>query len=314
MESFTNMQFDEATDIDFNEQDEEVDETLAIRNPVNESVGTYSAQFESIRQVVFQDLQRAGSEYCMNVQKLVKACVSSNLEIFSLAKLHALNIQKRFANQSVKLLNHTVSNAMYEIDGRLFLIEFNLDLPSQSIVSAKYMQEVSFHNHFDCISAALLAKHCQVLIITPINDEIAIKYEQLKSNIKSSRLSLVKSKKMLQETIYRRAFTAFDFSIGMSFYTLNYSDDMSMIFWDRYTIVDITAKSFYVEQHCIVEHFVTGDVESERFIALHKPSKNSMSAFLANRLACLTDMIRPQPCKVVDETLEIEKFEIHEED
>lgn len=266
-----------------------------IVNPVTQNVGQYSAQFESIRQSVYQDIQRAGSQFCMNVQQLVKNCVASNIGIYNLAKLHAVKIEKHFGD-GVKLLNHTVSNAMFDIGcGNMLLVEFDLANASQSIISAKHLNEVKFMNNYDCISEALLAKRCQFLMARPISDDIIIQYEQYQNQLITSRVELAKSQKLLRETILHRAFTAFEFIEGLSFYTLNFSDDMSMLFWDRYTVTDITAKSYYVEQHCIVEHIVTGDVEPERFIFLHKPSKNSMAAFLSAKLACLTEMVRPQP-------------------
>lgn len=262
-------------------------------NPVAGS-GTYLAQFNNIRQTVLGNLQKLGADYAMSVQRLVKTCLGSNLEMHNLAALHCKYIADAFKTSSVQILNHTNSNALLSVDDKDILVTFDLSNAKQSIITAERLQPAKFTGQFDLQSEQLLLKQLQVLMLRPIDEaNIVIPYEQVVNNVVLAKAKLHDDKITLQENIRARAFTAFEFKPGMSLYTLNYSDDMSMLFWDRYTIVDATMKSYYIEQHCIVEHTISGDVEPERFIDLHKPSKNSMAGFLADRLVCLLDMSRP---------------------
>jgi hypothetical protein len=158
------------------------------------------------------------------------------------------------------------------------------------------MEPAVFDGQYSVVAQLLLLKQIQFLLQEPIDDlSIGIPFRHAMDAVASARKTLNDNRSMLETTIASRAYTAFDFDIGMSLYTLNFSEDMTMLFWDRYTISNVTMKSYYVEQYCIIEHTLTGDVEPERFIALHKPSKNSLAQFLAARLCCLTSMVRPVP-------------------
>jgi hypothetical protein len=294
------------------------DEDLASKEPIDinpigiEKVnatltgctGVYQQKFESIRNGVTADLQRAGAEYVMSVQGLVKTCIGSNLELANLAELHCKYLVNRMRKCNAKLLNCTTSNAIIEIDGKAMIIEFDLSKSQACIQSAKHIKPIAFGDNLDIMSELMLLKYLQVFMNEPIDDaNIVVPYNQLMNSVAGAKSRLNESKNILAATILSRAFTAFDFQPGMNFYTLNFSDDLSMLFWDRYAITEMTMKSYYVEQHCIIEHTVTGDVEQERFICVHKPSKNSMASFLSTRLACLTDMVRPVP--TVDTVTEV---------
>lgn len=265
-------------------------------DPTQALSGTYEAQFASIRADICARLQTLGAEYAMCVQKLVRTCIMTGMQINALAELHAKNIARKLKSCNVDLVNFTNCNAMLNIDGWGVLVTFDLSKPGNSILTAKYIQPLEFNTQADVTVHALTLRYLQALMLEPIDDtNIVVPYAQLRNAVAEAKRDLANRKAMLHETIRSRAFTAFDFEPGMSFYTVNYSDDMSMIFWDRYTITDATAKSYYVEQHCIVEHIISGDIEPERYIALHKPSKNSMAMFLADKLACLTALTRPAP-------------------
>lgn len=264
--------------------------------PTDGPTGTYELQFQAIRQLVCNELQQKGAEYAMSVQKLVRTCLNANLEIANLTERHSNNILARFRCCHAKLVNHTNFNAMYSIDNRMLLVDFDLAHSKYAVLGAKFMTPSVFDSQVSIASELLLLKTLQLLLTEQIDEaSIAIPYEQCMTAVANARKQLNEIRELLSETIRSRAFTAFDFSNGLSLYTVNYSDDMSMLFWDRYTIVDQTMKSYYIEQHCIVEHTITGDIEAERFICLHKPSKNSMAQFFADRLVCLTDMVRPTP-------------------
>ena len=278
-----------------NEQIEYSDGLLPGAVPTEPQVGTYQSQFESIRQLVCSELQAAGAEYTMSVQKLVRTCLNANLELSNIAEQHCNNILQRFRACKAKLVNHTNVNAMYDIDGKLLLVDFDLSKHDHSVLSAKFMQPSVFDCQLAVTSELLLLRQLQCLLTEHVNDNIAVSWQQCMNSVSMAKRQLERSREILRTTIESRAFTAFNFEPGISFYTLNFSDDMSMLFWDRYTITECTAKSYYVEQHCIVEHTITGDIEEERFITLHKPSKNSMAQFFADRLVCLTDMVRPIP-------------------
>lgn len=270
--------------------------TPPVDNPIDGVVGTYEAQFNTIRAVVLADLQRQGSEYAMSVQKLVKVCISANLEISLMAERHCMNILQKFRACRAKLVNHTNHNAMFSIDDKSLLVDFDLSKPSHSILLAKKMQPDVYATNLDIQSNLLLLKQIQALFAEQIDEaNIAIPYRQCMTRVAEARRRLDESKEMLQAQIQSRANTAFDYEPGLSLYTLNFSDDMSMMFWDRYTITQVTAKSYYIEQHCIIEHTISGDIEPERYIAIHKPSKNNTAQFFAERLACLTSMVRPEP-------------------
>jgi hypothetical protein len=282
----------------------------AVDNPTVGSVGTYEAQFNTIRAVVLADLQRQGSEYAMSVQKLVKVCISANLEISLLAEKHCKNILQKFRACRAKLVNHTNYNAMFSIDDKALLVDFDLSKPGHSILCARKMQPDVYATNLDIQSNMLLLKQIQVLFSEQIDDaSIAIPYRQCMDSVAEARRQLDANKEMLHAQIQSRANTAFEFEPGLSLYTLNFSDDMSMMFWDRYTITQSTAKSYYIEQHCIIEHTISGDVEPERYIAIHKPSKNNTAQFFADRLACLTSMVRPEPTVQPSE----QPVEVHEE-
>lgn len=276
-----------------------------VNSTLTGCTGVYQQAFENVRAGVAADLQYAGAEYVMSVQGLVKTCIGSNLELANLAELHCKYLVNRMRKCNAKLLNSTTSNAIIEIDGKSMIIEFDLSKSQSCIQSAKHIKPVAFGDNLDIMSELMLLKYLQVFMNEPIDDaNVVIPYNQLMNSVASAKARLNESKNVLAATILSRAFTAFDFQPGMNFYTLNFSNDLSMLFWDRYVITETTMKSYYVEQHCIIEHTVTGDIEQERFICVHKPSKNSMAAFLSTRLACLTDMVRPTP--TVDTVTEVE--------
>lgn len=264
-------------------------------SPTEGVIGAYEAQFNAIRQLVCSELQEQGAEYCMAVQKLVRTCLSGNLEIANLAELHCHNLQTRFNVCRAKLASHTNSNAMFAIGDNMLMVNFDLGKPANALQSAKFMKPATYDSQIAVAEQLLLLQQIKALLVEPISEaSIAIPYNQCMSQVANARKQLNEIKASLAATIESRAFTAFEFTEGLSLYTLNFSDDMSMLFWDRYTITEQTVKSYYVEQHCIVEHVVTGDIEPEKFIYLHKPSKNSMARFLAERLVCLTELIRPE--------------------
>lgn len=272
----------------------------------NAVTSTFAAQFASIRADVCNRLQTLGAEYAMSVQKLVRTCIMTNMQIASLAELHAKNITKGLHSCNATLVNFTNCNAMINVDGMRLLVTFDLSKPGNGIQTAKYMEALQLATQADIATHILTLKCLQVLMLTPIDDaNIVVPFEQLKLSVIDAKRELSERKTVLQETIRSRSNTAFDYQPGMSFFTVNYSDDMSMIFWDRYTIVEMTAKSYYVEQHCIVEHIISGDIEPERFICLHKPSKNNIAAFLADHLACLTALTRPTANVELSETSEV---------
>lgn len=276
------------------EDDDSVDGFLPGDMPTETQIGTYQAQFENIRNMVCAELQSCAAEYTMSVQKLVRTCINANLEIANLAEQHCQNILQRFKACHAKLVNHTTNNAMYDIDGKMLLVDFDLSSAEHSIIGARFMKPSVFDSQLSVASELLLLKQLQVLLVEPIDDNaIIVPYNQLRNSMSMARKQLNRSREVLQALIQSRAFTAFDFKPGLSLYTLNFSEDLSMLFWDRYTIIETTMKSYYIEQHCIVEHTITGDVEPERFIDLHKPSKNSVAQFLADRLTCLIDLVRP---------------------
>lgn len=259
--------------------------------------GTYQAEFESIRAKTRSDLQELASKHVMTVRQMVNTCINTNAQIANLAQLHAKQIEEKFRQHTdTQLINYTNSNAMFNVNGHQLLATFDLNQPGVCIQSAKFIHPMSFHGQAEVQDTLLAIRMLQILMMTPIDDtHIVIPYQQLANAKYNAKHELQKSKDMLSQTILARAMTAFDFEPGLSFYTVNHSDNMDMLFWDRYTITQSTAKSYYVEQHCIVEHTITGDIEPERYIALHKPSKNSMPMFLAERLACLTELVRPEP-------------------
>lgn len=264
--------------------------------PTENHIGTYQAQFENIRNLVRAELESAGADYTMSVQKLVRTCINANMEITALAERHCRNVLERFKACRAKLVNHTNRNALFNIDGKNLLVEFDLAHSEHSIMTARQMEPAVFDGQYSVTAQLLLLKQIQFLLQEPIDDvNIVIPFRRSMDAVASARKALNDNRELLETTIASRAYTAFDFDIGMSLYTLNFSEDMTMLFWDRYTISNVTMKSYYVEQYCIIEHTITGEVEPERFIALHKPSKNSLAQFLASRLCCLTSMVRPVP-------------------
>lgn len=265
-------------------------------SPTESQVGTYQAQFETIRANVCGELQSLAADYAMSLQKHVKICIGANLELNNLAERHCNNILQKFRACRANLVNHTNTSAMFEIDGKMLLVDFDLANSGHSILGARFVQPSVYDSQLAVTSGILLLRQIQQLLMEPIDDaNIVVPYEQSMNAVRASKQKLSDTRSLLHEMIASRAFTAFNFEVGLSLYTVNYSEDMSMLFWDRYTITNVTAKSFYVEQHCIVEHIITGDIEPERFIEVHKPSKNSMAQFFADRFACLTSMVRPQP-------------------
>lgn len=282
------------------------DSEAAVQSPIAEPMQTGSCQaaFEAIRERTFGRLQELGADYVMTVKNLIQTSLASSLEINSLAKKHAMLIAKHFESCNCRLVNYTNNNAMLSFDElHQMLVRFDLDQSERSILSAEFLQPHKYFDQYSVVKDKLVLAKLQSLMLEPISDtQIVIPYTRVQANIKQIKQQLNERREVLYNEIYHRAFTAFKFEDGLSFYTLNFDENMTMLFWDRYTIVQSTAKSFYINQFCIVEHIISGTVEPERFIAQWKPSKNAMRDFLAERYACLTTLVRPNPTVEVSET------------
>lgn len=266
-------------------------------------ISPYLEQFNDIRCRVKEDLNDIGNRYVASVYDTTRGTLELTIKQHYLAREHAkLLLQKLCGIEFTgKVLNSTIYNAMLEIEGLVVLVDF--DLFSDKPVFVSNLRPIRNPNFSD-------SKQIQKFIAILDSLELMIGKSYETEEIKEFKTLLKEKHKLdaelhvlqneLRETINARLVTAYDLAPGLEFYTLAVSEDKSMLFWDRYEIVNDTAKSLYIEQHCIIEHCFSGIIEQEKFITLHKPSKNSVAWFLSTRLACLTELQRPIPISEIE--------------
>lgn len=257
-----------------------------------QNVGIYEMQFNAIRGAVAGDLQSAGSQYMQLVLDYVHNGIKTRLQMQELAKAHASNVAKVFDSDAT-VLSATQTSAVLKLNSGLLMLKYDLASSIAAATSVAMQRPLVFNDSLDCTTLIMEARQIQKLLDTPIDDVLIGDYHACLEQLEQSKASIDAMRAKLFDLIRARAFTAFEFDQPFSLYTLNFSDDMTMLFWDRFTITGGNAKSTYIEQYCTVEHVLSGEVEPERFIALHKPVKNSVPWFLAARYACMTELQLP---------------------
>jgi hypothetical protein len=260
---------------------------------VNQSGNLYLTQFQNIRDNAKVELRKLGLNHIAAVQDTVLTCLAAILEERSIVKAYCHEILERLrCNDSDKLLSTTLHNCVLSIDKVQVLVTFDI---TDKVKSISFLNHVNIKDSVDLKLYSTLCENMAKVIDLETPSDLALRYDQITTRRHKILTDMQESRQKVKTTVKARICTVYDLVPGLSFYTLNYSEDMSMLFWDRYTIVNETAKSFYIEQHCIVESLIRGEVEPERYITMHRPSKNQVPIFLSERHACLDEMERPTP-------------------